>query len=96
MLLDGAAEGTAWGAALMAKFRAEALAGKATPWPAFLQRHATGKPTRFTPRPHAAAALDEAFARHKRLVAIHGQLDSAIHGDRPRHPPAPAGGFQST
>jgi sugar (pentulose or hexulose) kinase len=80
VLLDGAAEGTAWGAALMAKFRAEALAGKATPWPAFLQRHATGVPTRFTPRPQTAATLDRAFARHQRLVAFHGQLDSAIHG----------------
>jgi hypothetical protein len=64
----------------MAKFRAEALAGKATPWPAFLQRHATGVPTRFTPRPQTAATLDRAFARHQRLVAFHGQLDSAIHG----------------
>jgi sugar (pentulose or hexulose) kinase len=80
VLLDGATEGTAWGAALMAKFRTEALAGKAAAWPAFLQRHATGTPTRFTPRPKSAAALDRAFARHQRLVAIHGQLDAAVHG----------------
>ena len=80
VLLDGATEGTAWGAALMAKFRTEALAGKAAAWPAFLQRHATGTPTRFTPRPKAAAALDRAFARHQRLVAIHGPLDAAVHG----------------
>jgi sugar (pentulose or hexulose) kinase len=80
VLLDGATEGTAWGAALMAKFRTETLAGKAAAWPAFLQRHATGTPTRFTPRPKAAAAFDRAFARHQRLVAIHGQLDAAVHG----------------
>ena len=80
VILAGATEGTAWGAALMAKFRTEALAGKAAAWPAFLQRHATGTPTRFTPRPKAAAALDRAFARHQRLVAIHGPLDSAVHG----------------
>ena len=79
-LLDGAAEGTAWGAALLAKFRAEALAGKAADWLAFLQRHATGSSTRFTPRPQAAAALDRGFARHKRLVAIHDRLDAAVHG----------------
>ncbi|MCE2726446.1 MAG: hypothetical protein LW698_06665 [Planctomycetaceae bacterium] len=80
VLLDGADEGTAWGAALMAKFRAETLAGKAATWPAFLQRHATGTPTRFTPRPQAAAALDRAFARHQRLLAIHAHLDAAVHG----------------
>jgi len=80
VLLDGADEGTAWGAALMAKFRAETLAGKAATWSAFLQRHATGSTTRFTPQPRAAAALDRGFARHRRLVAIHADLDAAVHG----------------
>jgi sugar (pentulose or hexulose) kinase len=80
VLLDGAVEGTAWGAALLAKFRAATLAGKAAPWPAFLEAHATGTPTRFTPRPQAAAVLDRGFARHVRLVAIHGHLDAAVHG----------------
>jgi sugar (pentulose or hexulose) kinase len=78
VLLDGAVEGTAWGAALMAKFRAETLAGRAPAWPAFLERHATGTPTRFTPRPQAAAALDRAFARHRKLVAIHEHLRAAL------------------
>jgi sugar (pentulose or hexulose) kinase len=80
VLLDGAVEGTAWGAALLAKFRAATLAGKAAPWPAFLQAHATGTPTRFTPRPQAAAVLDRSFARHVRLVAMHEHLDAAVHG----------------
>jgi sugar (pentulose or hexulose) kinase len=78
VLLDGAVEGTAWGAALMAKFRAETLAGKAPAWPAFLRRHATGTPQRFTPRPQAAALLDRGFARHRKLVEIHEHLRAAL------------------
>ena len=79
-ILAGATEGTAWGAALLAKYRAEAIAGRADDWAAFLARHATGTPLRFTPRRAAAAACDRAFARHKRLLAIHSQLDAALHG----------------
>jgi sugar (pentulose or hexulose) kinase len=73
-ILDGAVEGTAWGAALMAKFRAEALAGRSRPWPEFLAAHASGTPTRFTPRPAAVATLAQSLARHRRLVALHTQL----------------------
>jgi len=80
VILDGATEGTAWGATLMAKFRAEALAGRTVDWAGFLRRHASGTPQRFTPRPQAAAAYDRAFDRHRRLVAIHPQLDAAIGG----------------
>ena len=80
VLFDGATEGTAWGAALLAKFRAAAVAGRTEDWAAFLARHATGTRRRFTPRPAAAAACDRAFARHRRLVAIHGGLDTALHG----------------
>ncbi len=79
-ILDGAAEGTAWGAALMAKFRAESVAGRAGGWQDFLERHASGTPTRFEPRPRAAAVFDKAFARHRRLLAVHGQLDAAVGG----------------
>jgi sugar (pentulose or hexulose) kinase len=78
VILDGAAEGTAWGAALMAKFRDETLAGKGGDWAAFLQRHASGRPTRFEPRPQAAAVHGRTFARYKRLVAAHAQLDAAV------------------
>lgn len=73
-ILDGAAEGTAWGAALMAKFRAEALAGRSRLWPDFLAAHASGTPTRFTPRPAAVATLAHSLARYRHLVALHTQL----------------------
>jgi sugar (pentulose or hexulose) kinase len=80
VIRDGAAEGTAWGAALLAKYRDESLAGEATDWAAFLDRHAAGAPRRFTPRPAARAASERAFSRHKRLLAIHGPLESALDG----------------
>ena len=80
-ILDGAAEGTAWGAALMAKYRALAISGHAPDWAAFLTSHASGKPTRFTPRPQSVATLADRYARHRRLVALHTQLAAATRDD---------------
>ena len=75
VILDGAAEGTAWGAALMAKYRTLAIAGRAPDWAAFLADHASGTPTRFAPRAAAVKILADRYARHKRLVELHGQLE---------------------
>ena len=58
VLLAGAAEGTAWGAALMAKFRDERLAGKNGDWSSFLAGHAADGARRFEPRPRSAATFD--------------------------------------
>ncbi len=74
---EGAAEGTAFGAALLAKYRDLLRSGSAGDWPAFLARHATGTPARFAPRPAAAAALDRSYARHRRLVDLHARLADA-------------------
>jgi sugar (pentulose or hexulose) kinase len=79
VILAGAVEGTAWGAALMAKFRDGRLAGQGVGWQAFLAGHATDGARRFEPRPAAAATFDRMYARHKKLVALHGQLDAAVH-----------------
>ncbi|MCE9630423.1 MAG: hypothetical protein K8S94_06865 [Planctomycetia bacterium] len=78
VLLDGAAEGTAWGAALMAAYRDARIAGRGGDWQTFLAGHATTAPRRFPPRPAAAAVFDRMYARHKRLVALHGQLAAAV------------------
>jgi sugar (pentulose or hexulose) kinase len=80
VILAGAVEGTAWGAALMAKFRDQRLAGGRSDWQAFLAGHATDGARRFVPRPAAAATCDRMYARHKRLVALHGQLAAAVSG----------------
>ena len=77
-ILDGGSEGTAFGAALMAKYRVESLAGRGIAWPAFLAKHATGTPTRFTPRLASVRTLADTFARYRRLVALHPQLDAAV------------------
>jgi sugar (pentulose or hexulose) kinase len=81
VILAGATEGTAWGAALMAKFRDERLAGKGGPWQSFLEGHATDGARRFQPRPATAATFDRMYARHQKLVALHGQLDAAVVAD---------------
>ena len=75
VILDGAAEGTAWGAALMAKYRIRAIAGRVPDWAAFLASHASGTPTRFAPRAAAVKTLADRYARHKRLVELHGHLE---------------------
>jgi len=80
-----AAEGTAWGAALLAKYRAVCCGrargagpeGGAPDWPAFLDAHATGTTTRFTPRPASVATLARSYERHRRLVALHDRLEAA-------------------
>ena len=77
-ILDGAAEGTAWGAALMAAYRAARLGGDGRDWSAFLAAHHTGTPTRFLPRPASVAVLDGVYARYKRLLATQPTLDAAV------------------
>jgi sugar (pentulose or hexulose) kinase len=81
VIFAGAVEGTAWGAALMAKYRDGRIAGARDDWQTFLSGHATAQPRRFRPRPAAAATLDRMYARHKRLVDLHGQLEAAVGRD---------------
>jgi sugar (pentulose or hexulose) kinase len=69
-----AVEGTAYGAALLAKYRDASLTGKAPAWPDFLAAHASGTPTRFTPHPASVATLARGCDRHRALVALHAQL----------------------
>jgi len=77
-ILDAAAEGTAWGATLMAKFRRLAIAGRLPEWTPFLEGHASGTPTRFTPRPAQTAIYQQMYARYRRLVALHETLLEAV------------------
>jgi sugar (pentulose or hexulose) kinase len=76
VIAAGAAEGTAFGAALLARYRDEHVGrpGTADDWPAFLARHTSGTPTRFTPRTAAVATLDRGYERHRRLVDLHRAL----------------------
>ena len=78
-IFDGGDEGTAWGAALMAKFRSESLAGRATDWKQFLETQKTGTPTRFTPHTESVEILNGVFKRYQKLVRMHGQLESVVN-----------------
>jgi sugar (pentulose or hexulose) kinase len=75
VILDGASEGSAFGAALLAAYRDTCRAGGAVSWEAFLADHAPTPAHRFLPR--AASALIDMYARHKRLVSLHGELAQA-------------------
>jgi len=77
-ILDGAAEGTARGAALMARYRDLAIAGEPPDWAAFLAGHSSGTPRRFEPRPAAVAIHRRLLDRYRRLVALHGDLATAV------------------
>jgi sugar (pentulose or hexulose) kinase len=76
-ILDGAAEGTAWGAALLAAYRSAGLAGDDRDWATFLAAHHTGTPTRFQPRRASVEVLDGVYARYRRLLAAQPTLDAA-------------------
>ncbi|MCA9103570.1 MAG: FGGY-family carbohydrate kinase [Planctomycetales bacterium] len=78
VILESGEEGTAWGAALMAKYRAECLAGQTSDWASFLERHASGDATRFEPNAASADVYDRVFERYRKLMQAHGQLDAAV------------------
>ena len=75
-ILEGGEEGTAWGAALMAKFRGESLSGKATDWVGFLASQQATTPLRFTPQEASVAVLAGVFQRYRQLVSLQRQLES--------------------
>lgn len=78
-ILASGTEGSAWGAALMAKYRHGCLNSQRLSWTDFLAEHATIEPSRFAPNPQAAAATNHLFYRYKKLLQIHGRLDEAMH-----------------
>lgn len=64
-ILDSAAEGSAWGAAVLAKYRYGCLAGKPIPWTKFLAQHATGRARRFAPEAAAVAVYAQVYRRYR-------------------------------
>ena len=55
-----------------------AIAGQAPEWADFLAGHATGTPRTFRPRAAPAAACAAMYDRYRRLVALHGSLETAV------------------
>ncbi len=78
-LLESAEEGTAWGAALMAKFRDETIHGTATDWPLFLTSH-VGARKRFEPVSENTRVYNRVYERYRRLIQVHGALSDALDG----------------
>ncbi len=81
-LLSSAAEGTAWGAALLAKFRHQKIAGDSKEWGTFLDQHRSeSRP--LTPNPQAADTYDQVYARYLRLLQSHPHFDEALADGHP-------------
>ena len=78
-LLESAEEGTAWGAALMAKYRNQVLQGAESPWPDFLSAQATGSPQQYQPDTTSVAAYEGVYQKYKKLLGTQSMLDEAIH-----------------
>ena len=78
LLLDSAEEGTAWGAALMAKFRHQAANGNSQQWSDFLGAHQSGKTTEFLPNHNAHQAYQSVYSKYKKLLAQHKSLADAV------------------
>lgn len=78
VILDGASEGSAFGAALLAVYRDRCRAGRSGSWETFLAERAPTPSHRFLPRAATATTLDHSYARHKNLVALHGDLGRAM------------------
>lgn len=76
-LLDSAEEGTAWGAALMAKFRHLKINGESGTWAEFLDQQAASK-TRFEPTPEAVEKYEAVYQRYKKLIEVHQTIASAL------------------
>ncbi len=74
-ILDSAAEGSAWGAALLAKYRFLKLNGSAETWPAFLAGHKPDSATEFKPDSQTHSVLAQMLIRYKKLLHGHFSLE---------------------
>jgi len=77
-ILDSAAEGSAWGAALTAKYRALSIDGQPPSWSEFLSARLTGQAQTFQPDSAAVKICQEVFERYKKLLSIHSVIDGAL------------------
>lgn len=76
-LLASAEEGTAWGSAVLAKYRWGAERGAGASWPQFLANHASEKAAKFSPSGSAADALDGVYRRYRETPPVAAALAAA-------------------
>jgi sugar (pentulose or hexulose) kinase len=77
---DGSSEGSALGAALLARFRHERRAGSLQSWAQFLGSHPRTRTMGFHPVPSAAQALGQRFLRHQQLIQAEPAIALATGG----------------
>ena len=80
-LLDSAAEGSAWGAAMLGRFRHLTEQGGAGDWSEFLASHASENDTRFSPNADAVIQYAQVYDRYTRLLEVHVQWEQALNSD---------------
>lgn len=78
VILASGAEGSAWGAALTAKYRAERLGGASEQWDEFLEQHASPPAHEFTPCQNAGRAMEGMLTRYKKLLELQEPLQRAV------------------
>jgi sugar (pentulose or hexulose) kinase len=79
-LLDSAEEGTAWGAAVMAKFRRLVMQGQADDWATFLKGLSSAATTQFNPAAEQVKAYQTMYEQYKSLLSAHEALDQSLNG----------------
>ena len=77
-LPESAEEGTAWGAALMAKFRAQAISGQTGDWSSFLAAHKGTGDQKFQPIADNVANYAKVYNRYKDLMSVHSHVAGVV------------------
>ena len=73
-LLESAEEGTAWGSAVLARYRHAVLSGDTADWSSHLGRLASEAKKRFEPDSKTADIYDSSYARYRSLLNVQSQL----------------------
>jgi len=77
-LLDSGEEGSAWGAALLGKYRHTCVKGNTVTWESFVRAVGVEERTRFEPNLQAVLQYEKMFERYKKLIALNSALYEAI------------------
>lgn len=80
-LLESAEEGTACGAALLAKFRYEKINGSSNDWSQFVASQRNTSVKNFSPDADRVAIYESVYRRYKKLLATQLPLQNALQDD---------------
>ena len=80
-LLESAEEGTACGAALLAKFRYEKINGSSNDWSQFVANQRNTSVKNFSPNANQVPIYESVYRRYKKLLATQLPLQNALQDD---------------